>query len=114
VARLSCFTESMHVGKTPIVKYCQGLVQGVIPTSLQIRHYRYEKRLEEEDLFPVFVIGESLSAAEESGKVIKVADSFIRKHQKALYGIVAGEPRYDDFRNLRWNASSCKFRLLRK
>src|SRR4029077_13175461 len=96
VARLSCFTESMQVGKSSIVKYCQGLGHGVIQQASKYASYRYEQRLEEEDLFPVFVIGESLSAAEESGKVIKEADTFIRRHQKALYGIVAGEPRYDD------------------
>jgi len=95
-ARLSCFAESLHVGKTPVVKYCQGLVHGVIQQASKYASYRYEKRLEEEDLFPVFVVGESLAEGQESGKPIREADAFIRKHQKALYGIVAGEPRYED------------------
>src|SRR5262245_51792602 len=58
-ARLSCYAEKLNVGKTPVVRYCQGLVDGVIQTASKYASYRYEKRLEEEDLYPVFVMGES-------------------------------------------------------
>jgi hypothetical protein len=94
-ARLSCFAESLYVGDIPVVKYCQGLVQSVINTASKYANYRYEKRFEEEDLFPVFVLGETV-IPDATGKLIKDADSFIRRHRKALYGIVAGEPRYED------------------
>ncbi len=95
-ARLSCFAESVHVGHTPVLKYCQGLVNGVINTASKYADYRYENRLEEEDLFPVFVLGEGLDGHLSSGRLIREADAFIRKHRKELYGIVAGEPRYED------------------
>jgi len=93
VARLSCFAESVLVGHTTVLKYCQGLVQGVIETASRYASYRYEKRLAEEDIFPVFVLGET---DEHGGGKIREADAFVRKHRKALYGIVAGEPRYED------------------
>jgi len=95
-ARLSCFAESLNVGHTPVVKYCQGLVHGVIETASEYANYRYEKRLEEEDLFPIFVLAEGLDGGPAGGKLVRDADSFIRKNRKALYGIVAGEPRYED------------------
>src|SRR4051794_25372690 len=50
-ARLSCFAESMYVGDVPVLKYCQGLVHGVIKKASKYASYRYEKHLEEEDLF---------------------------------------------------------------
>ena len=95
-ARVSCFAESLHVGDTPVLKYCQGLVHGVIQTASRYASYRYEKRFEEEDLFPIFVLGEGLDASEDAGRLIRDAGGFIRRHRKALYGIVAGEPRYED------------------
>jgi len=93
-ARISCFTENLQVGKMPIVKYCQSHVDGVIQRASKFADYRYEKRLEEADLLPVFVIGESLQ--KEDGEPIHVSEAFIRRHRKELYGIVAGEPRYED------------------
>jgi hypothetical protein len=96
-ARLSCFAESVQVGHTPVVSYCQGLVHGVVKTASKFATYRYDKRFEEEDLIPVFVLGEGLDTGTgHTGKIIKEADAFIRKHRKALYGIVLGEPRYED------------------
>src|SRR4051794_19762975 len=92
-ARLSCFAESLHVGTTPVVKYCQGLVHGVIKTASKYANYRYERRLEEEDLFPIFVLG---GGTDGDDKLVREADTFIKRHRKALYGIVAGEPRYED------------------
>jgi hypothetical protein len=94
-ARLSCFAENLHVGHTPVVRYCQGLVNGVIETASAYANYRYEKRFEQEDLLPIFILGETLEEG-DSGKLIKDAGHFIKRHQKALFGIVAGEPRYED------------------
>ena len=95
-AELSCFAENVWVGKMPIVKYCQSHVNSVIGHASRYADYHYEKRLEEVDLFPVFVIGETLRPDAERGKLLHVSETFIRRHRKALYGIVAGEPRYDD------------------
>src|SRR3989344_1567311 len=80
VARLSCFAESVLVGHTTVLKYCQGLVQGVIETASRYASYRYEKRLAEEDIFPVFVLGET---DEHGGGKIREADAFVRQHRKA-------------------------------
>src|ERR1035438_3838972 len=94
VARISCFAENIQVGKQPILKYCQSHVDGVIQRASKYADYRYENRLEEADLFPVFVIGEPLKKNAE--EPIHVSETFIRRHRKELYGIVAGEPRYED------------------
>lgn len=96
-ARISCFTENVWVGKQPIVKYCQSHVDTVIRQASKYADYHYEKRLEDTDLFPCFVIGENLSA--DSEKPLHVSETFISRHRKALYGIVAGEPRYDELSN---------------
>src|SRR5437016_2005122 len=93
-ARISCFTENVWVGKQPIVKYCQGHVDTVIRQASKYADYHYEKRLEDVDLFPCFVIGENLSVGSE--QPLHVSENFINRHRKALYGIVAGEPRYDE------------------
>src|SRR4051812_9739354 len=88
-ARLSCFAESMHVGNISVQKYCQGLVHGVIKTASKYASYRYENRFAEEDLVPVFVLEEGVEEP-GSARTIRGADAFIRKHQKELFGIVAG------------------------
>src|SRR5437016_3102794 len=58
-ARLSCFTENIRVADKPILKYCQSHVNGVIKQASRYADYRYERRLEDVDLLPVFVIGET-------------------------------------------------------
>jgi len=95
-ARIACFTENVKVGKVPIVKYCQGHVDGVIRQASQYADYRYEKRLEEADLFPIFVIGETLAPEKDRPELLGMSDAFIRRHRKELYGIVAGEPHYEN------------------
>src|ERR1035437_9221494 len=93
-AKISCFAENIQVGKMPIVKYCQSHVDGVIQRASAYADYRYEKRLEEADLLPIFVIGETLQKTD--AEPIHVSEAFMRRHRKELYGIVAGEPRYED------------------
>jgi hypothetical protein len=96
MARLSCFAENIMIGKMPILRYCQSHVDGVIQQASAYADYRYEQRLEETDLFPVFVLGESLHGEADQAEPIRVSDTFVRRHRKVLYGIVAGEPRYDE------------------
>lgn len=93
-ARISCFTENLQVDGQAIIKYCQSHVDGVIQSASVYADYRYEKRLEEVDLLPIFAVGETLQKA--VGEPIHVSESFIRRHRKELYGIVAGEPHYDE------------------
>jgi hypothetical protein len=89
-AQLSCFAEKIHVGRAQIVNYCQSLVDDAIQHVQKYASYRYEKRLTEADVYPAFVLDEFLT---QEG--ITDANEAIRRHQKELYGIVAGEPQYE-------------------
>jgi hypothetical protein len=84
---LSCQAEAIAVGKTGITAWARSLVDGLIERAERFASHRYERRLDEVDPFAVFVL--------EKGAVAS-ADAFVKKHRKALYGIVAGEPDYDD------------------
>jgi hypothetical protein len=88
-ARISCFTENLQVGKMPIVKYCQSHVDGVIQRASQYADYRYEKRLEEADLFPIFVIGEKLQKTQSEH--IHVSEAFIRRNKLQNFGYYEDE-----------------------
>jgi hypothetical protein len=90
LAALSTKIEKIHIGKMSIIAYCQSLVEGLIQKSAKYATYRYERRLTEGELFPIFVFAEP--PAED-------ADIFISKHQKALFGLLAGEARYDSLSN---------------
>jgi hypothetical protein len=83
---LSCRTEALAVGKIGIGAWARTLVDGLLDRAKEFATYRYERRLSEIDVFPVFVL--------EKG-VVDSAEAFVRRHKKALYGIVAGEANYD-------------------
>jgi len=85
-AALSCRAEQVSVGKTAIGAWAKTLVDGFIGRAKKFASHQYEERLEDVDIFPVFVL--------EPGSVPE-ADAFMNKHHKALYGIVSGEPNYD-------------------
>jgi len=90
LASLSTKIEKIHIGKMSIISYCQSLVEGLIQKASKYATYRYERRLTEGEIFPIFVFTDP--PAED-------ADGFIRKHQKALFGLLAGEARYDSLSN---------------
>lgn len=90
LANLSTKIEKVRAGKTSIVSYCQSLVDGLIARARKYATYSYERRLTEGEILPIFVFSEPPS---------EDADGFIRKHQKALFGLVAGEARYDSLSN---------------
>lgn len=90
LARVSCNIEKIRVGKTSIISYCQSLVDGLIGRASRYATHRYERRLEAGEIFPIFVFTEPL--AED-------ADGFIRRHQKTLFGLLAGESQYDSLSN---------------
>lgn len=85
-ADLSCNAEKISVGKTAILDWCQSRVDEMIEHAQTFATHRYDLRLREAELFPVFIF---------SPTHIKNADRFIRDNYKALYGIVAGEPNFD-------------------
>jgi hypothetical protein len=86
LALLSCRTEEISVGKTPVAAWAKGLEDGLLARARKYATYDYQRRMEELDLFPVFVF--------EKG-VVESAPAFLEKNRKALYGLVAGEPNYD-------------------
>jgi hypothetical protein len=86
LASLSCRIETVRVGKTSILAYCQSLVDGFIQRALKYATYRYERRLTDTELFPIVVFSEPPADA---------AADFINRHERALFGIVAGEEHYE-------------------
>jgi hypothetical protein len=86
LAKLSAVIEKIRVGKTGIQAYCQSLVEGLIQRASKYATYRYERRLLAGEIFPIFVFAEAPS---------EDADDFIRRHQKTLFGLLAGELAYD-------------------
>lgn len=85
-AELSCNAEKFAVGKTSIFEWCQSRVNHLIERAQKFAIHRYDLRLKESEVFPIFIFHPSR---------IQNADNFIRKNYKALYGIVAGEPNFD-------------------
>ncbi len=85
-AEISCNTEKITVGKTAILEWCQSRVSELTARAQEFAIHRYDMRLEESDIFPVFIFNPD---------DVQNADAFIRKNYKALYGIVAGEQNFD-------------------
>ncbi len=86
LAALSCRTERMTVSGVPLTDWARSLVDGVIAGAKRFASHAYERRLEEVDPFPIFVLGQG---------VVESADGFIEGNRKALTGLVSGEPNYD-------------------
>ena len=85
-AAMACEAESINVAGEPILLWCQECARELIHEAQQFAIHRYDQRLEETEIFPVFIFQPS---------EVKNADQFIRNHYKALYGIAAGEPNFD-------------------
>lgn len=85
-AEISCNAEKIAVGKTGILEWCQMRAKELIDRAQEFAIHRYDLRLTESELFPVFILPQ---------EKIENADSFIRENYRALYGIVAGEPDFD-------------------
>lgn len=85
-AELSCQGEKITVGKMPILEWCQSRAAALIERAQEFATHRYDLRLKDADLFPIFSFPPSQ---------VQNADEFIRENYKALYGVVAGEPHFD-------------------
>ena len=85
-AALSCRTEALQVEGAPIIPWAKTLVDGVIGSARRFASHTYNRRLEDVDPFPIFVF--------DKGGVTDAAE-FVATHEKALTGIVSGEPNYD-------------------
>lgn len=88
LARLSCRIEMLHVGKMAVLPYCHSMVEGLISRAAKYATYRYERRLTNGEIFPIFELAEQ--PAEH-------ADEFISKNERSLFGLLAGE---EDFARL--------------
>ncbi|MBI4054894.1 MAG: hypothetical protein HY402_02035 [Elusimicrobia bacterium] len=82
-AQLAWNADRIRLGKRDLVGYCQSMVEGIIERAKPYATYTYDQRLEESEVFPVFVLQDFIR---------KDAGGFIRRHEKLLYGIVANEP----------------------
>lgn len=85
-ASLACRAEAVSVGKTGIGAWAHTLVDGLISRARKFASHQYDRRLDEVDIFPIFVFQKG---------VVEDSETFIRKHHKALFGMVSGEPNYD-------------------
>lgn len=85
-AEISCNVEKISVGKTALFDWCQSRVNELIKRAVPLATHRYDLRLKDSEIFPVFIFDPSQ---------VKKSDHFIRTNYKALYGIVAGEPNFD-------------------
>lgn len=86
MADLSCNAERIQAGKTSLSDWCRDTVRELIAHAQEFASHRYDLRLEDAEIFPVFIFDQ---------KDVDNADAFIRKNYKALYGITAGEPDFD-------------------
>lgn len=86
LTELSAKVEKLHVGGTPILAHCKSLVEGLIQKAAVYATYTYERRLTEDELFPVV---ELLDSPAEN------AADFIRRQHRALFGMVSGEINYN-------------------
>jgi hypothetical protein len=87
LATLSCRNEALTVGQVPIAVWAHTLVDEIIANAKRFASHTYDRRLEEVDPFPIFVFEK---------EEVENAGEFIRQNQKALTGLVCGEPNYDD------------------
>jgi hypothetical protein len=86
LAKLSCNIEKIRAGKTGIMPYCESFINGLIQRARKYATYQYEHRLGDQEIFPIFVLSKPPS---------EDADEFVKKHKKALFGMVVGEEDYD-------------------
>lgn len=75
-AHLSCNAEHISAGKTRIVPWCKSLVDNLINKAQRFATYKYERRLDEVDLFPIFSL-EPQMLSEGGENKIKVILNFI-------------------------------------
>lgn len=85
-ADISCNESRISAGKMSLMEWCQERVNELIERAQQFAIHRYDLRLKDLELVPVFILNRAS---------VKNSDTFIRENYKALYGITAGEPNFD-------------------
>lgn len=85
-ARLAQRTERLYAGKNSLSAFFQLIVQDVVAKASAFATYAYERRLEEFDVFPVFLLEEFTR---------ENAELFLKRYYKELFGIVSQEPEYE-------------------
>ncbi|HAM38537.1 MAG TPA: hypothetical protein DCP53_03975 [Elusimicrobia bacterium] len=83
--QISSLSSQIKIDGTELTEYCKILANRVIKESQIYSTHNYEKKLEEVEIFPVFIM-EKLNTS---------ADAFIAKNLKILYGIVSSESNYE-------------------
>jgi hypothetical protein len=85
-ARISCNTALIDVDGQPVADFAEARVHAIVESAQRFATYRYERRLEDHELYPMFILRDPIPGD---------AAELIERHRKALFGIVAGEPDYD-------------------
>ncbi|MFH0948476.1 MAG: hypothetical protein V1833_05715 [Elusimicrobiota bacterium] len=83
--QISCMSSEIKVNGTEIITYCQKLSEDVIDKAQQFATHRYDRRLMDTEIFPIFTMD----------KLSSTADVFITENLKTLYGIVSAESNYE-------------------
>jgi hypothetical protein len=91
-ARISCFSERLLVDGELLSEVAESIAREIMGRARDFATYTYDLRLEDRELYPVFVLAEPPLASPES---------LIERQRRALVGIVAAEPDYD---RLSWSA----------
>lgn len=85
LTHLSANVENLHIGSVAVVPYCKSMVEGLIQKAMVYATYTYERRLTDDELFPI---------VELSSPPAEDAAAFIRQQHRALFGMVSGEINY--------------------
>src|SRR3989339_126274 len=83
--QISSLSSQIKIDGAELVTYCKSLASKTINEVQQISTHKYEKKLEEVEIFPVFIME----------KLATSADAYITKNLKTLYGIVSSETNYE-------------------
>jgi hypothetical protein len=86
LADLSFAVENVRIGKTRLEDYARSVAEGVMHRARKLAVYRYEMRLPDVEIFPIFTAEEPLSDD---------AARFIERNNRVIFGILSGEREYD-------------------
>jgi len=91
LAEISFLVEDIRLGKTTLVDYARSAAESIIKKATRYATYRYETRLPEEEIFPIFTTNDVIPSIGGSGG----ASRFIEENSRVIFGILSGEKDYE-------------------
>jgi hypothetical protein len=85
LADLSFAVENVRIGKSRLQDYARSVADGVMHRAQKLAVYRYEMRLPDVEIFPIFTAEEPL--ADDAAR-------FIERNNRVIFGILSGERDY--------------------